>query len=64
MFTREILPRLATVKLLEIVEATGMGKASASDVRRWNRTPHVSTWTALTKLAGLLPAVVLADGHG
>jgi hypothetical protein len=49
-FAREILPGLATVKLSEIVEATGMSKAYASDVRRGKWTPHVSTWAALARL--------------
>jgi hypothetical protein len=52
LFRRQILPRLATVKLSEIVEATGMSKASASDVRRGKWTPHVSTWGTLAKVAG------------
>ena len=43
LFLREILPRLATVKLSEIVEAIGCSKASASEIRRGKRTPHVST---------------------
>jgi hypothetical protein len=34
LFRRDILPALRTVRLSEIVEATGMSKASASDVRR------------------------------
>jgi len=50
VFQREILPRLRTMKLSEIVEATGCSKASASDIRRGKRTPHVSTWAALTKV--------------
>jgi CRISPR-associated endonuclease Cas1 len=54
LFLREILPRLATVKLSEIVGATGMSKASASDVRRGKWTPHVSTWSALAALAGVV----------
>ena len=37
----------------EIVEATGMSKASASDVRRGKRTPHVSTWGALARLVDI-----------
>jgi len=50
VFRRVILPGLATVKLSEIVEATGMSKASASDIRRGKWTPHVSTWAALADL--------------
>ena len=51
LFRREILPRLATVKLSEIVEAAGCSKASASDIRRGKWAPHVSTWAALAGLA-------------
>jgi len=52
LFRREILPRLRTVPLAEIMEAAGCCKASASDYRRGKRTPHVSAWGALAKLAG------------
>ena len=51
MFRREILPRLGTVPLVQIMEAAGCCKASASDYRRGKRTPHVSTWGALAELA-------------
>jgi hypothetical protein len=59
LFGREIPPRLRTVPLAQIVEAIGCSKASASDIRRGKRTPHVSTWGALgalvdTDAAGLL----------
>jgi CRISPR-associated endonuclease Cas1 len=53
MFRRDILARLATVKLMDIAEAAGCSKASASDIRRGKWTPHVSTWAALAKLAGI-----------
>ncbi len=53
LFARQILPRLAGVKLSEIVEATGMSKAGASDMRRGKRTPHVSTWSALAELVSV-----------
>ncbi len=53
LFRREILPRLGTVPLAEIMEAAGCCKASASDYRRGKRTPHVSTWGALGKLVGV-----------
>jgi hypothetical protein len=52
LFRREIWPRLATVPLKEIVEATFCSKASASDIRRGKRTPHVSNWADLSSLAG------------
>ena len=51
LFAREILPRLAGVKLSEIVEATGMSKAFASQVRGGKFTPHVSTWESLAGLS-------------
>ena len=51
LFRREILPRLATVKLSEISSAAGCSKASASDYQRGKRTPHVSTRAALASWA-------------
>ena len=53
LFRREILPRLATVKLSEIAEAAGCCKASASDIRRGKWAPHVSAWVVLGALVGL-----------
>jgi len=53
LFRREILPRLAGVKLSEIAEAAGCSKAYASDIRRGKWTPHVSTWPALAELVGI-----------
>jgi predicted transcriptional regulator len=53
LFCREILPRLAGVRLSEIAEAAGCSKAYASDVRRGKWTPHVSTWAALARLVEL-----------
>ena len=50
---REILPRLAGVKLSEIAEAAGCSKASASDIKRGKWTPHTSTWGALGRLVSL-----------
>jgi hypothetical protein len=44
------LPALATVKLMDIAEAAGCCKASASDIRRGKWEPHVSTWAALAEL--------------
>jgi hypothetical protein len=52
LFRREILPRLRTVSLAEIMAAAGCSKASASDYRRGKRTPHVSTWQRLAELVG------------
>jgi CRISPR-associated endonuclease Cas1 len=54
LFRRDILPRLASVRLSEIAEATGCCKASASDIRRGKWTPHVSTWSGLATLAGAM----------
>jgi hypothetical protein len=54
LFRREILPRLAGVKLSEIADAAGCCKASASDIRRGKWTPHVSTWSALAALVGVM----------
>ena len=53
LFRRDILPMLRTAKLSEIVEAIGCSKASASDIRRGKRTPHVSTWGPLAALAAV-----------
>jgi hypothetical protein len=53
LFARDIPPRLATVKLSAIVDATGMSKAFASQVRAGKFTPHVSTWAALAELVGV-----------
>ena len=50
-FRRDVLPRLAGVKLSEIAEAAGCSKAFAWDIRRGKWTQHVSTWGALSKLA-------------
>ncbi len=52
-FRSEVLPRLAGVKLREIVEAAGFSKGYASVVRRGDYVPHVSTWRALATLAGV-----------
>ena len=53
LFRRDILPRLGTVPLAEIVAAAGCSQASASDYRRGKWTPHVSTWATLGKLVGM-----------
>jgi hypothetical protein len=52
LFRREILPKLQTVRLSEIADTAGCSKASASDIRRGKWAPHVSTWAALSFLAG------------
>jgi CRISPR-associated endonuclease Cas1 len=53
LFRREILPRLAGVKLSEIAEAAGCSKSYASQVRAGKFTPHVSTWRAFDELVGV-----------
>lgn len=53
LFRRDILPRLAPVKLAEIAEEAGCSKAYASDIRRGKWTLHVSTWAALAELVGI-----------
>ena len=53
MFRQEILPKLATVKIREIIEATGLSKGYASTIRAAKFAPHVSTWSALGELAGV-----------
>jgi hypothetical protein len=53
LFRREILPRLKRVKLADIMEAAGISKSYASQVRAGTYTPHVSTWEALARLAGV-----------
>ena len=50
---RDILPRVASVKLTEIAEAAGFFKAYVSDIRRGKWTPHVSTWEAIARLVGV-----------
>jgi len=52
LFARDIMPRLRTVKLSKIMEATGACKATASSWCNGHTTPHVSTWPALARLAG------------
>jgi len=52
LFRREIMPKLAKVKLSAIAEAAGCSKAYASDIRRGKWTPHVSTWAAFAALLG------------
>lgn len=54
-FRRDIWPGLADVRLKAIIEAIGCSKASASDIRRGKRTPHVSTWSALAELTASRP---------
>jgi len=41
LFRRDVWPKLAGVPLKAIVEAIGCSNASASDIRRGKRMPHV-----------------------
>jgi CRISPR-associated endonuclease Cas1 len=52
-FAREILSRLATVKLADIMKAAGISKGYASQIRAGKYTPHMSTWGQLAMLTGL-----------
>lgn len=52
-YREEVLPRLAEVKLAEIMAATGCSKGYASTIRKGTYVPHISTWPALAKLAGV-----------
>jgi CRISPR-associated endonuclease Cas1 len=52
-FRREVLPRLGRVKIAGIMEAAGISKGYASNVRAGKYIPHVSTWPALARLVGL-----------
>ncbi len=47
VFRREILTGLHKMRLSEIMEAAGISKAFASQVRAGTYTPHVSTWESL-----------------
>ncbi len=50
-FRLDILPALSKVKLIDIMTAVGFSKSFASQVRRGEYLPHVSTWSALERLA-------------
>jgi hypothetical protein len=53
IYRERIWPKLAGVKLAEIMEATGYSKDHCSTIRAGTWTPHVSIWPALAKLVGL-----------
>lgn len=53
IYRERIWPRLAAVKLVDIMEATGYSKGHCSTIRAGTWTPHVSTWPALARLVGL-----------
>jgi CRISPR-associated endonuclease Cas1 len=54
-YLREVLPRLAGVKLAEIMSAAGCSKGYASVIRKGTYVPHASTWLALAELVGVSP---------
>ena len=49
------------MKLSEIVEPIGCPKASASEIRRGKRTPHVSASAAPARLAGIVRTSAIID---
>jgi len=52
-YRSNVLPRLAELKLRDIMAATGYSKSHASELRRGIWTPHPSTWAALASLFGV-----------
>jgi hypothetical protein len=62
-FAREILSRLATVRLADIMKAAGVSKSYASTVRAGKYTPHVATWGALANLVGVGMLVTVQDSE-
>jgi len=53
IYRERILPKLAAVKLADIMEATGYSKGHCSTIRAGTWTPHMPTWPALARLVGL-----------
>jgi CRISPR-associated endonuclease Cas1 len=53
VYRERIWPKLAGMKLTEIMQATGYSKGYCSTIRSGRWTPHVSTWSALAGLVGL-----------
>ena len=49
-FTIDVIPRLATVPLQKIADATAISVASASLIRRGKLVPHARHWAALAAL--------------
>ena len=54
-FSREVLPDLKNAKLVEIMQAAGISKSFASQVRSGKFLPHVSTWEALLRIVNTDP---------
>lgn len=52
-YRRGVLPRLAGVRLAEIMTAAGCSKGYASTIRKGTYVPHISTWRALAELVGV-----------
>jgi hypothetical protein len=53
IYREHILPKLASVKLADIMEASGYSKGHCSTIRSGMWTPHVATWPALAELVGV-----------
>ena len=53
IYRERIWPKLADLKLSQLMEATGYSKGYCSTIRAGTWTPHVSTWPALARLVGL-----------
>ena len=54
LYRERIWPRLAGVKLTDLMEATGYSKGHCSTIRAGTWTPHVSTWPGLAHLVGVV----------
>jgi CRISPR-associated endonuclease Cas1 len=54
-YRREVLPRLANMKLTAIMDAASCSKGFASVIRTGKSTPHISTWPALARLVQVDP---------
>ena len=50
VYRERIWPKLAAVKLTDIMQATGYSKGYCSTIRNGKWAPHVSTWPALARL--------------
>jgi len=53
IYRDRIRPKLAAVKLADIMAATGYSKGHCSTIRAGTWTPHVATWPALAELVGV-----------
>ncbi len=55
VYKREILPKLATVPLRQLVAVTGLSTTTCSRIRRGLRVPHPRHWKALERLISAMP---------